>query len=141
MESTECPDCESVMLALERFKSFLVSAWPVITEVLGDHDWDCDAYFLEDWLDLNWKLLVCRQLLGKEGELQPFAVATKEIEKKRYNHRLESIEGRKIFVSLGTGDRAFEIAPPFDKVKVLNQNGVSEVLPWSSLRFELKSIS
>lgn len=141
MAAIEHPDCEAVTIAIEQFRGFLNSAWPALTEVLNKHDWDNDAYFLEDWLDANWNLLVSRQLLGKEGGLQPFAVATNEIRKGHYGHRLESIGDRKIFVSLGSGEGVFEIAPPFDKVKVMNQSGVAEVLPWLSLRFELKAIS
>lgn len=140
MAIIQYPGCEAVMIAIEQFRGFLNSAWPALTEVLNKHDWDDDAYFLEDWLDANWNLLVSRQLLGKGGGLQPFAVATNGIRKGHYGYRLESTRDRKIFVSLGSGEDVFEVAPPFDKVKVMNQNGVAEVLPWLSLRFELKAI-
>jgi hypothetical protein len=141
MTATKYPDCEAVMASIERFRNFLNSAWPALTEVLGEHDWDDDAYFLEDWLDANWNLLVCRQLLGKGSVLQPFAIATNEINKGNYSHRLESMGDRKLFVSLGSGEEFFEFAPPFDKVKVMSQSGVTEVVPWPSLQFELKRIS
>jgi len=140
--TTVHPDYEAVMAIIEKFRSFLNSTWPVLTEVLKEHDWDDDAYFLEDWLDANWRLLVGRQLLAKEGDhLQPLAVATNEIFKRRYSYWFESITDQKIFVSLGSGQETFEIAPPFDRVKVMNEDGTTEVLPWSSLKFGLRSIS
>jgi len=140
MDATNYPDSEAIKIAIERFRNFLNSTWPALTEILKEHDWDDDAYFLEDWLDENWNLLVGRQLLGQGNILQPFAVATNEINKGNYSYRLESKGDRKLFVSLGSGEGTFKIAPPFDKIKVVSQSGVSEVVPWASLQFELKKI-
>lgn len=130
----------SVVAAIGGFRDFLNSTWPVIAAILEDHDWDDDAYFLEDWLDANWQLLVARQLLGKDGDLQPFAVATNDVTKKRFAYRFESPGERRIFVSLGAVRKSFEIAPPFDMMKVMNQNGSIEILPWLSLEFELRKV-
>ena len=66
MAAIEHPDCEAVTIAIEQFRGFLNSAWPALTEVLNKHDWDNDAYFLEDWLDANcWS--VVNSLARKAG--------------------------------------------------------------------------
>lgn len=134
-------DGKSVMEVIGRFRFFLNSAWPEIVKILDVHDWDDDAYFLEDWLDANWRLLVARQLLGKDNDLQPFAVATNDILKRRFTYWLESSEEHKIFVSLGTVRKTFEIAPPFDMTKIINKDGLIEIQPWQSVKFELKAAS
>lgn len=143
MIETDYPDSVTVMAALERFRSFLNSAWPAFEEILRQHDWDDDSYFIDDWLDANWDLLVCRQLLGKArldkgAKLQPFGIGTMYIGKGGYTHHLQTIEDQKIFITLASGKRGLDMAPPFDKVSVFSSDGAVEVLPWRSLQFELR---
>ena len=136
------PDCETIMRTIERFRDFLNAAWPPLTDVLGEHDWDNDAYFLEEWLDANWRLIVGRQLLGKEVDFQPFAVAINKILQGAYTYRLELVTDiPKVFVSLGSGRDNFSIAPPFDKAKVISLDGITEVLPWSALKLKIVRVA
>lgn len=124
---------------LTHFREFLLEAWPTLQTVLQNHDWDGDAYFLEDWFDQNWSLLVGRQLLGKGADIQPFCVATKDIGKGKYQNCIRAVkpvEGT--FVSIGSSGNGFSLAPPFDKVRILKDDGVEEILPFSSVSFRLR---
>ena len=132
-------DGEAIAHVLSKFRDFLNASWPVINELLQSHDWDDDPYFLEDWIDENWKQLVARQLLGKNADLQPFAIGTNDIMKRKHKFqiRCESpLEG--FFVSLGTGGQEFLLAPPFDKVRILTVGGTVETVLFSSeLKFKV----
>jgi hypothetical protein len=136
---THFSDDDKLALVLAHFREFLLEAWPTMQKVLQNHDWDGDIYFLEEWIDQNWSLLVGRQLLGKGANMQPFCFATNDIDKGKYQtciRAVEPIEGT--FLSIGTSGNGFSLAPPFDKVRILKDDGVDEILPFSSVSFRLR---
>lgn len=135
---SDLPNEEEVTQVLRKFRDFLNASWPVINDLLQSHDWDNDPYFLEDWIDENWKQLVARQLLGKNADLQPFAISTNDIMKKKHKFqiRCESpLDG--LFVSLGAGENEFLLGHPFDKVKILTDQGSLETVTFSKVRFKI----
>lgn len=124
--------------ALKLFRNFLNESWPVVKYLAKKHDWDNDAYFFEDWFDQNWLLLVGRPLLGKTVDLQPFCVGINDVtkEKHRFCIRTEApVVGT--FVSLGTGEDSFSLDSPFDKVKILRDDGIEEIHPFSTVKFQI----
>ena len=57
------------------FRNFLVSAWPYLDLMMKNHDWDNDGRFVGEWIQVNWELLVERELLGKNhGTLTQFSL-------------------------------------------------------------------
>ena len=131
-------ESEKLASVLAHFRAFLVGSWPTLQTVLQNHDWDDDAYFLEEWLDQNWSLLVGRQLLGKGADIQPFCVATNDIRKGKYQYCIRAVEPIVgTFVSMGSCVKSFSLAPPFDKVRILRDDGIEEILPFSSVSFQL----
>jgi hypothetical protein len=128
------PDSAEVTQTIERFRKFLVASWPAFQAILHEHDWDNDAYFLEDWIDSNWQLLVGRPLFGNEVKIQPMSASTNDIKKKKYKLCLRSespIVGT--FISLGTLKEGFSLNAPFDMVRILTDSGTEEVLPLFSV--------
>lgn len=139
MNSNVLPDSAAVMAAIERFRLFLNLSWPIFDKILTHHDWDTDAYFFEDWLDANWNLLVCRELLGKGADLQPLSIGTNEIQKDRHDYRLQTEFGDPmIFVTLGTLGNRFTSAPPFDHFKLLKSDGTTKIQPWASVHLTIR---
>jgi len=135
---SDIPDSDKIARVLAQFREFLLESWPALQTILQDHDWDDDAYFLEDWLDQNWGLLVGRQLLGKGANIQPFCIATNDIGKGKYLRciRVDApIAGT--FVSMGSCGNGFSLTPPFDEVRILRDDGIEEILPFSSLLFRV----
>jgi hypothetical protein len=132
------PDTERVTEAFLRFRCFLNDSWPSVNSILMGHDWDRDPYFLEDWLDDNWKHLFVRQVLGEIADLQPLSISINEIQKDRHRYQLQvCMPFKAIFVALGTKKNGFSIAPPFEQVQALNVDGEIEVIPLSSVKFTL----
>lgn len=58
---------------IRKFRNFLNICWPCLDELMENHDWNEDGRFIDDWLQLNWELLVERELLGNEGVLTQFS--------------------------------------------------------------------
>jgi hypothetical protein len=44
------------------YREFLVASWPTLNVVLSHLDWNDSPYFVDDWLQANWELLVEAQL-------------------------------------------------------------------------------
>ena len=57
-----------------KFRKFLLDCWPDIDALMEDHDWHDDGYFIDEWLQSNWELLVERQLLKKAGHVNSFGI-------------------------------------------------------------------
>lgn len=55
-----------------KFRNFLVMCWPAFDDILMTHDWDDDMDFFDEWLRVNWELLVERQLQIENGAIQPY---------------------------------------------------------------------
>lgn len=135
---SDIPDGDRLANVLSRFREFLIESWPALQAILRNHDWDGDAYFLEEWLDQNWCLLVGRQLFGKKANLQPLCVCTNDIKMRKYQFCIRSeapIVG--IFVSMGSHENGFSLTAPFDQVKILRDDGIEEILPFSSVSFRV----
>ncbi len=50
---------------VEKFRGFLNISWDhVIYNIMEDHDWDEDGDLIDDWMQVNWELLVEREILG-----------------------------------------------------------------------------
>jgi len=54
------------------FRDFLNASWSSIRKILYILDWDGDSYFLDDWIEANWELLVDRQI--SNAVLVPYGV-------------------------------------------------------------------
>lgn len=59
-------------LAINNFSNFLNVSWGSVEYVLEKLDWDNDAYWLDDWLELTWKHFVERIVLAKGQNFQPY---------------------------------------------------------------------
>lgn len=56
------------------FREFLNISWDhVIYKIMDEHDWDDDGNFIYNWMQINWELLVERELLGKSFNLSQFS--------------------------------------------------------------------
>jgi hypothetical protein len=129
---------DSITEALKLFRDFLNESWPVVKSLAKEHDWDNDAYFFEDWFDQNWLLLVGRQLLGKTVDLQPLCVGINDVKNEKHRFCIRTqlpVVGT--FISLGTGEDSFSLDSPFDKIKILRDDGVEEVHPFSTAQFQV----
>ena len=57
------------------FRKFLNISWDyVVYNLMDQHDWDNDGDLIDDWMQINWELLVGRELLGKELTLTQFSI-------------------------------------------------------------------
>jgi len=138
MKQADLPSIDVVTVAFRRFRSFLNDSWPSVNEVMENHDWDNDPYFLEDWLDDNWKHLFVRQILGKDAKFQPLAISINEVNEHRHQYQLQLDSPSKgIFVALGNDKNGFSIAPPFDQVQILGVDGKIKLVPFSSVKFKI----
>src|SRR5258708_3964922 len=59
---------------ISKFRKFLNTTWPCLDDLMEDHNWDDDLDLIDDWLQVNWQLLVERELLGNHGTLTQFSV-------------------------------------------------------------------
>lgn len=136
--SAKTPNSRCVTETIALFVEFLNKAWPVVRSLANDHDWDNDAYFFEDWFDQNWSLLVGRRLIGKKADLQPFCIGIIDIKKQknRFCIRTEA-PAPGILISIGSGEDRFSLEAPFDKVKILKDDGIEEIHSLSSVRFQI----
>lgn len=136
------PDNNRLVRVIEQFRSFLNRAWPTVSAVLREHDWDNDAYFLEDWLDQNWSLLVGRQIVGKGGDFQPLCIGTNEVGKHHHRFSLRSVKPIVAdFVALGASSDGFAIEAPFDTVKLMEADGTITLHPFNLVTLELRDWS
>lgn len=56
------------------FRDFLNISWDhVIYNLMNQHDWDNDGDLIDDWMQVNWELLLERELLGKDLTLTQFS--------------------------------------------------------------------
>lgn len=54
------------------FHSFLISCWPSISKIVEELNWDDNPYFIENWMQANWELIVEGQILESENLLVPY---------------------------------------------------------------------
>lgn len=144
------------------FRDFLNACWPFLDELMLNHDWDSDGDFIDDWLQMNWELLVERELLEGQGFLtqfsvthlsdriiRPEAVANYTVIAK--SERIVTDLKRKIIVPFDKGlrlysfstfkNRGYGLYPPFDLAElVLDSKKELFIVPIKDLNFYLKSI-
>ena len=55
---------------VQKYREFLNISWNyVYCQILHHHDWNRDSDFLDDWMQINWEILVERELLGVNQSL------------------------------------------------------------------------
>ena len=121
------------------FQQFMLACWPQLTRVMQSLDWDDDPYFVDNWIQANWELMVEKQL-GIEGvSLLPYGYNTSP--GSRYTrvgasatHRvickLKDSENRLAFLSfISKVGGELKLEPPFDNVCVKNLN-TNETTSW-----------
>lgn len=59
---------------INSFRGFLNASWPLLDELMKDHNWDDDGSFIGQWLQVNWEFFVERELLEGHGFLTQFSV-------------------------------------------------------------------
>jgi hypothetical protein len=62
---------------VELFRKFLIYNSPILDKMMDQHNWDNDMDLMLDWIQVNWELLVERELLGKELFLTPLSIPMK----------------------------------------------------------------
>lgn len=55
-----------------KFREFLNISYPYLENLMSDHDREEDAFFRENWWQLNWKFLIEGALLTKKDFLEPY---------------------------------------------------------------------
>ncbi|MCH1430721.1 MAG: hypothetical protein GWP59_08715 [Chlamydiales bacterium] len=147
------------------FRDFLVASWPYLDDLMDNHDWEDDGWFIQDWLDINWQHLVGREVLGKGNgyitNLSPFSPKSSFMEgpiysviaKSRNNEPLLDLRGKEkilndddlrlsgfctIYEEVGFG-----LYPPFD-IATLTMGNTSKPRQYEveldKLEFHLKEL-
>lgn len=134
------------------YRNFLLGGWASLSEVLAILDWDSSPYFIDEWMQANWELLVERQIEGEIG-LLPYGFDHSDRAKylhtnKKSTHRItcsprEEIEKKYTFLCFTSkvGD-GFENGPPFDYVYV--EDSLTKMrfsIPLDDLSFAVESLS
>ncbi len=132
------------------YRSFLISSWTCLSEILIKLDWDESPYFLDDWMQANWELLVEKQIdssyilasYGFNNSPQCRYLG----KDKTVTHRIicwENKEIKYIFLCFTTKkDGRYEIRPPFNYVNVENfVTGERSVLPLNQLNFMVEEVN
>ena len=146
---------------IRTFRNFLNAAWPNLDALMEAHDWDEDGGFTVDWIQVNWELLVERELLGKENFLAPlewnnritfpekhakYKVICKipdGLEIKDWILKSNNYEGEELLISGFCTPRgiSYGLYPPFDFVELCSPNKKKiYIIPIDSCRFFLNSI-
>lgn len=134
------------------YRKFLIAGWSYISEILINLNWDESPYFLDEWMQANWELLVEKQI---DNELVLASYGFDNSARCRYSDKNKIVthqiicwdkerisESKYIFLCFTTKvNQRFEIAPPFDYVNVedfLTKERL--VLPLGKLNFSLDQI-
>jgi|GEM_PF-3058969 len=131
------------------FHNFLNQSWPGLSKILENLDWDNKPYFLDEWLQANWELLVEQQILEKNQFLVPYGYDVENLEC-RYNKQVSKVTHRiicntkdfkqkqdNIFLSfVNKNEKSFSIAPPFNSVSLKDKH-TGKILnkPFENLEF------
>jgi hypothetical protein len=123
----------SINQLIINFHSFLIACWPNLSKILEQLDWDESPYFLENWIQANWELIVEKQALESGELLVPYGYDSSSgcrytFKGEKLTHRVtckkkgqsESQYNFLCFVSKGDG--VFKIEPPFDFIDVEDVN-------------------
>ena len=134
------------------FHGFLVACWPNISKVLEQLDWDESPYFLDNWMQANWELIVEEQALESGRLLVPYGYNSSPrcrytCKDGKLTHRvicrkkgqLESRYNFLCFVSKENG--VFKVEPPFDFISVEDvENGERLRLAFDEVHFSIEKM-
>lgn len=153
----------NITLQISHFRNFLVTAWPQLDCLMDSHDWDSDGNFIDDWLQVNWELLVERELLGlKGGSIKSLSIpeyrltlrppgpiyAVHAIPKNgvpilcgKTDNPINFDSGVRLFSLVSRKFGGFGIYPPFD-LAYLVKDSTKEIFlaEFAALEFHLKEI-
>ncbi|MFZ0564943.1 MAG: hypothetical protein WAM28_01955 [Chlamydiales bacterium] len=147
---------------IDLFRQLLVSSWPHLDNLMEHHDWDHDMDLILDWIQVNWELLVERELLGKGNYLTPMSVP---LSMRVINNNIAPnfsvvTQVSRDILDLKTGktlpknctlrfcgfcsaqEKGFGLYPPFDLASlVLDSTKELFIVPFSNLEFCLIKLS
>lgn len=144
---------------IEKFRHFLITVWEDLENLMEYHDWDNDGKFIHDWLQINWELLVERELLGKNDFLASFGYKPLDFRISRHNNKpnyfiqatsdkaildlkgnfpIPFEKGLRLKIFLAEARSAYGPYPPFDVARlILDSTNELFLAPVSLLRFKL----
>ena len=139
---------------INNFRTFLILSWPCLSSILEKLDWDESPYFLENWLQANWELLVEQQILEDKQFMRPYGYDASP--NCRFNskgsvttHQVICTlngggDGKKYiflaFVTTSNGSN-YKIEAPFDYVDVEEVNTGNRItLPIEKVDFSLETV-
>ncbi len=114
------------------FRQFMLACWPQLNQVMQNLDWDNDPYFVDNWVQANWELMVEKQLDGNDIILFPYGYD--DSPNSRYtkvganaSHRvicnLKNMEETFTFLSFTSKVKEeLKLEPPFDGVRIKSLN-------------------
>lgn len=137
---------------ITNFRNFLIISWPSLMKIMEHLDWDDSPYFLDEWMQANWELLVEMHILEAGQLLAPYGYnnspACRYTQKDNsLTHRVickkkSDSEFRHIFLCFKskTG-KTFKIEPPFDFVGVEDiETGDRLSVEFEGLEFSVEPI-
>lgn len=138
--------------AIVNFRNFLIYCWPSIEKVFEHLDWDNSPYFLEEWMQANWELLVEKQVLETDQLLTSYGYdrssacryinADKVITHSVVCKKKSEPNARYYFRYFITKDEiTFKMAPPFDLVEVEDiKSGDRFKVSFDDVEFSIETI-
>ncbi len=150
---------------VEKLRNFLNISWNhVIYNIMEDHDWDDDGWFLNDWIQVNWELLVEREMLGRNLGLSQLSTvylggsilhperAPEYVVFARFEEGLKDVKSQKAlpdkkslrlfsFNVLSGENKGLAFGPPFDLACLVDdETNDLYTVPVSEVRFFLHEI-
>lgn len=157
----------NITIQVQKFRNFLVASWPYLDDLMDEHDWDEDVDFIDDWLQVNWKFFVGRELLSKkdlllfwnlnqhcdhlnwdliqqyeEQKIYTVFVETSETIDFRTQESISLAEKYRMggFYSMQRWE-GYDVNPPFDLIAIINdQTKESFLVPLDTAEFFLEEI-
>jgi hypothetical protein len=134
------------------FQKYILSCWPQLSVIMGNLDWDNDPYFVDNWVQANWELMVEKQLLDKEQFLPPYGYDVKpecrhtNIGKAATHRVLVSMKGddkKYCFLSFTSKDlNSTKFEPPLKDVSVKDlSTGDISYLELNKVNFSIENLS
>ncbi|AQW61478.1 hypothetical protein [Vibrio owensii] len=143
----------SVYQCIVNFRDFLRASWPYLMVTIDDLDWDESPYFIDDWVQANWELLVERRVLESGHLLVPYGYNIsllcryKEVAGNGIVHRVVckkvgELEYRLAFLCFKSNkNEVYRIEPPFDFVGVEDiYTGERYNLRFDELEFDIMQL-
>ena len=74
MQTTKEVTPQRLTKQMNLFRDFLIATWPHLDKAMEEHDWEDDLDLSDDWIQMNWKMFVERELLGIHAQLSPLSI-------------------------------------------------------------------